>query len=216
MTNRLTVSKQNNLVGLFLWRTTDHSGTQLFRACSCKSSRENSLEFLEPRERKMVSGSLLKKVQEEAALLTSQIWKHRQMCSIREGYAVHQLHFTNEEKMKQRRQMPCPKSHSLIQSCMWNQSSSSFWVLCSLVLTTIPHTTQCTSVMIMTNLNREKPRNESQGNQYSISETKVSSHLTGRKELFSANLFWIPYFSHICMLQLLVEFWDLKPINTNF
>lgn len=37
----------------------------------------------------MVSGSLSKKVQEEAALLTSQVWKHRQIHSIREeGHAV--------------------------------------------------------------------------------------------------------------------------------
>lgn len=62
-----------------------HSGTQLCRAWSCKSSRENSLEFHEPRGRKTVSGSLSKKVQEEAALLTSQVWKHRQIRSNREG-----------------------------------------------------------------------------------------------------------------------------------
>lgn len=32
------------------------------------------------------------------------------------------LHFTDKEKMKQRRQTTCAKSHSLIQNCTWNQS----------------------------------------------------------------------------------------------
>lgn len=122
MTKRLTVSRQNSLVELFLQGATDHHGTWLFRACSYKSSGENSLEFLEPRLRKMVSRPLPINVQEVAALITSQVWKHRQICSIREGHAVHQLHFNDEEKIKQQRQMTCSKSHSLTQSCMWNQS----------------------------------------------------------------------------------------------
>lgn len=126
-----------------------NSGTQLFRAWSCKSSRENSLEFHEPRGRKTVSGSLSKKIQEEAALLTSQVWKHRYVASEKEVMQ------SNEEKMNQRRQMPCPKSHSLIQGYIWSQSSSSR-VLCSSPLTTVPHATRCTTVMIMTSLTREK------------------------------------------------------------
>lgn len=121
------------LIELFLQGATDHHGTGLFRACSYKSSGENSLEYLEPRVRTMVSTPLFINVQEDAALITSQVWKHRQMCSIREGHVVHQLHFNDKEKMKQQRQMTCSKS--LTQSCMWNQS---LLLLLSLVLFTYP------------------------------------------------------------------------------
>lgn len=183
MTKRLTLSRQNSLVGLFLQGATDHYGTWLFRACSYKSSEENSLEFLEPRIRKMVSRPLPINVQEDAALITRQVWKHRQMCSIRGGHVVHQPHLNDEEKMKQQRQMTCSKSHSLIQTrdVCGTKAPSSSWVLCFLPLTTVPHTTVSASVMIMTNLNKIKPRDKSHGNQDSISETEVSQ-LTGRKK----------------------------------
>lgn len=106
----------------------------------------------------MVSGSLSKKVQEEAALLTSQVWKHRQIHIASEKKVMQ----SDEEKMNQRRQMPCPKSHSLIQVYIWSQSFSS-QVLCSSPLTTVPHATRCTTVMIMTNITRKKLKRKAKG-----------------------------------------------------
>lgn len=138
----------------------------------------------------MVSRPLLINVQEEAALITSQVWKYKQMCSIRkgEGHVVHQLHFTDEEKMKEKAN-DLPKV-TLLNPNLHVEPKPPLLLLslCSLALTTLPQTTPCTSVMILTNLNKEKVRDKSHRNQDSISETEVSQ-LRGRKKLLSVNLF---------------------------
>lgn len=140
---------------LFLWRATNHHCTQLSRAYSSKFSGENSLEFLKLRVRKTVSRPLVINIEAAATLITSQIRKHREICSIIEGgHAILQPHFTDEEKKcNTRGKMTCPQSHSLIQNCVWNKSRL---FLLSPVLFTPNHSATHNSVCISNDSDQSK------------------------------------------------------------
>lgn len=154
MTNRLIVSKAKESGRAFLRRATD-TVVPNYVEPDPVTSRENSLEFHEPRGRNTVSGSLSKKVQEEAALLTSQV-REAQKDTATEKEVMQ----SDEEKMNQRRQMPLPKVTQLNPG-LHMEPKVLFLSPVLVTLTTVPHVTRRYTVMIMTSLTRENSRDKS-------------------------------------------------------